>query len=355
MATSSDTHKLTRSPSAGLGTPQDEIPDTFSADEKYGHLEDLLRRTLSLAGEIAEDLSNQHLSGATTASFGHSRNCEEYIVLQKTPRIASEPKFHNRRQSSTSHRHRKIGPSDDSQGDSTSPSAASSMQEPLSPGSLAMSLDAIIEGKRSDIPLVKNPNLITDRLPESTSLSRATTSQTQASPQFPTPGSALDQDTMSQSAASAPIPIPGPPRSRPSASHRTSSLGLEDAPSRPHEWQVRVVSVSPKREPELSSSPLKTPSMPAFVKLEAVFPYRFFVDRHAAARWSGEGSYIIIGKLTVEDEEQSLLSPDECEREFAPPTERSLRDFVEDWEGTVNELRATEERESFMLCKSKQK
>lgn len=87
--------------------------------------------------------------------------------------------------------------------------------------------------------------------------------------------------------------------------------------------------------------------MPAFVKLEAVFPYRFFSDGHAAARWSGEGSYIIIGRSTEEDEGQSPLDLDECEHEFVPATGRSLRDFIEDWEGAVDELGDTEERKSF--------
>ncbi|KAJ4416265.1 hypothetical protein N0V82_006869 [Gnomoniopsis sp. IMI 355080] len=351
MTTPNDTHKLARAPSAGLKTPQDEIPDTSSRDEKYNQLEDLLRQTLSLAGKIAEELSSQRLSRVSVTGVGHTQTPGEWIVLRKTSRRASEPTFQFLQQSSTAHQHRKYRPSYESEQESTSPSAGSSMQEPFSPGSLAMSLDAIVEGKKSDIPLVENSNSFADRLPESPPLTRATTSQTHASARSPTPGSTLAQDSMSQSAASAPIPIPGPPRSRPSASHRTSSPGLvrsfDDASSPPQKWHVRILPVSIDREPELSSSPPRTPTMPAFVKLEAVFPYRFFSDRHAAARWSGEGSYIVIGKLPVQDEEQSSLGLDERGNECGSTAERSLRDYIENWEDNMNELGATEERKSF--------
>lgn len=213
-----------------------------------------------------------------------------------------------------------------------------------------MSLDAIVEGKKSDIPLVENSNFIADRAPESFPLTRVTTSQGSASPQSPSPGSTLGQDYMSRSVASAPIPIPGPPRSRPSVRDRTSSPGLEfnaDDQSPLPEWHIRIIPVSDYLEPELSTSPPKTSTMPAFVKLEAMFPYRFFSDRHAVAHWSGEGSHMIIGRSPAADEGHSPVNLYDHEHEFGPSTERSLRNYIEDWEGAVSDLETSEERRFF--------
>lgn len=211
-----------------------------------------------------------------------------------------------------------------------------------------MSLDAIVEGKKSDIPLVENSAFIVDRVPESFPLTRVTTSQESTSPKNPSPGSTLGQDY--GSVASAPIPIPGPPRSRPSVGHRTSSPGFglnADDQSTLPEWHICIIPVSDYVEPEISTSPPNTSTMPAFVKLEAIFPYRFFSGRHAVAHWSGEGSHTINGRLPVEDKSHSPLNLYEREHEFGPSTERSLRNFIEDWEGTVSEPEASEERRFF--------
>ncbi|KAJ4396650.1 hypothetical protein N0V93_000871 [Gnomoniopsis smithogilvyi] len=350
MTTSNDPQSFTKSPSAGLEAPQSDIPNMLSPDEKYNHLEDLLRQTLRLAGEISEELSREDPSRISAARAGYTQTSGECIVLRTTSRTASEPTFQLRRQSSTGKKHRKLRPSDDSEQNSTSPSAASSMQEPFSPGSLAMSLDAIVEGKRSDIPLVENSNFITDRLPESPPLTRVTTSQTHTSARSPPPGSTLSQDSMSESATSAPIPIPGPRRARPPASHRTSSPGLvgsgEGASSPAHRWHVCISPVFLHNEPEMSSSPPRSPIMPAYVRLEAVFPYCFFSSRHTAAHQNGEVPYIVIGKAPVKNEPNPPYM-DECDHKIEPSIERSLHDFIEDWEGTVDELGATEERKSF--------
>lgn len=155
---------------------------------------------------------------------------------------------------------------------------------------------------------------------------------------------------MSRSVASAPIPIPGPPRSRHSVRDRSSSPGLDfnaDDQSPLPEWHIRIIPVSDYLEPELSTSPPKTSTMPAFVKLEAMFPYRFFSDRHAAAHWSGEGSHIIVGRSPKVDEGHSPLNLHEPEHEFGPSTERSLRNYIEDWEGAVSDLETSEERRFF--------
>lgn len=87
--------------------------------------------------------------------------------------------------------------------------------------------------------------------------------------------------------------------------------------------------------------------MPAFVKLEAMFPYRFFSDRQTVAQWSGEGSHIMIGESPVEVEGHSPVHLYENEDEFGPSTERSLRSYIEDWEGEVSDLETFEERRFF--------
>lgn len=100
-------------------------------------------------------------------------------------------------------------------------------------------------------------------------------------------------------------------------------------------------------EPELSTSPPKTSTMPAFVKLEAMFPYRFFSDPRAVAHWSGEGSSIIVGRSPVDDDGPSPSNLYEGEHELAQSTERSLRNFIQDWEGTVSDLETSEEQKLF--------
>lgn len=350
MTTPSEMRRLARKPSASRKILDDGNNSSSSPSEKYARLQDLLRQTLSLAGEIAEELSSQGSSIYSARAAADTCFSDERNVYRKFSRAASEPPFGLRRQLSTNHSRRKLRRSDDSGQDSSSLSAVSSMQEPFSPGSLAMSLDAIVEGKKSDIPLVENSNFIADRLPESFPLTRATTSQGPASTENPSPGSTLGQDYMSRSVASAPIPIPGPPRSRPSASHRASSPGLgfnADYPSPLPEWHIQILPASDCLEPELSTSPPKMSTMPAFVKLEAMFPYRFFSDSHAVAHWSGEGSNMINGRTHVEDEGYCPSNLYEGEHELGSSTERSLRNFIEDWEGTVSDLETSEERRFF--------
>lgn len=346
MSTPITKQSLARSPSAG-GTMSHDA-HTPPTDEKYSRLEDLLRQTLSLAGEIAETAAGQRPSRASNTHPGHTHIPGECIVLRKASQTISEPTIEliSRRPSSRRPRPKsRLLALNNSEEESRSASIPPLMQEPFSPGSLAMSLDAVVEGKRSDgLSCLENSSCLSDKLPESPPLTRATTrtSQGPASPRSPTPGSMLGHDIISDSAseASAPIDIPGKPRQRPSASHRTSPVGRrfreDEPPSPPPKWHVRIVPISLNRDPIYPSSPPRTPAPPAFIKLEAVFPYRFFSDGNAAARWSGEGSYIIIGRPPV-DEGQSPLNLDESEHEFGPATARSLRDFIDEWDCAVDE------------------
>lgn len=309
---------LTQSSTAGHEKTHET--DQAPMDEKYSRLEDLLRKTLCLAGEIAEEeASGQRTCGPSAVLPGHTRIPGECILLRKTLQIPSEPFTERSRRSSSrlprgSSRRSVFNESGDG---SRSASAAPSMQEPFSPGSLAMSLDAVVEGEKSrDLRCFENSTSLADRVADSSPLTRVTTSH--------------ESMSESVSAASAPIPIPGRPRRRPSASHREASR------SRDYKWHVRIVPVALKRETIVPSSPPNTPVPPGFVRLEAVFPHCFFSDNNSAARWSGEGSYVIIGRRPI-DEDQSLLALDERQHEFGPAPERCLRDLIDEWEYAVDE------------------
>ncbi|KAJ0120241.1 hypothetical protein J7T55_001098 [Diaporthe amygdali] len=105
--------------------------DEAECCDEYERLEKLLRQTLTLAGEIVES-KGRPLPG-------------ECIALRK--RAISDPtgaRPHDIRSSLLKRRNDLVDDeSEDSQ--STSPSPASSVQEPFSPASLAVSLDAVVE------------------------------------------------------------------------------------------------------------------------------------------------------------------------------------------------------------------
>lgn len=104
--------------------------------DKYERLEELVRQTLTLAGAIAED-KGRRLPG-------------ECIIVRR--RSNSEPTGANRQDIRFSLlKRRKALKSDESEDSpSPSPSPASSVQEPFSPGTVAVSLDAVVEkGKTS--------------------------------------------------------------------------------------------------------------------------------------------------------------------------------------------------------------
>lgn len=111
--------------------------DEDGGSDRYERLEDLLRQTLTLAGEIAED-KGRPLPG-------------ECIVVRSMSN--ADPTGENRQDIRRCLLKRrkalKFDESEDSQ--SQSPSPASSIQEPFSPGSVAVSLDAVVEkGRTSD-------------------------------------------------------------------------------------------------------------------------------------------------------------------------------------------------------------
>ncbi|ROV96303.1 hypothetical protein VMCG_07649 [Cytospora schulzeri] len=92
--------------------------------EKCARLEGLLRQTLALAGEIAEDRGLER-AGAVGQLSG------EYIISRNNATMNHEDVEEERK-------------------GSRCPSAASSVQEPFSPGTPALSLDAMVEGDSSD-------------------------------------------------------------------------------------------------------------------------------------------------------------------------------------------------------------
>jgi hypothetical protein len=105
-----------------------EIEDAVS--EKHERLGELLRQTLALAGEIAED-KGRHLPG-------------ECIILRRMsnsdPAGAHHPGPHRqsiRRSLLERRKALNLNDSEDSLSPSPSPSHASSVQEPFSPGSVA--------------------------------------------------------------------------------------------------------------------------------------------------------------------------------------------------------------------------
>lgn len=381
-------------PSPESKSTQDEPPSPASPDDKYTRLEDLLRQTLALAGEISE--TKTPLKPARPYAYAHAHLPGECIILRKTSATASEPAggFDVRRHSNTSYPYRtrrrmirgrmtaaaaaaaaaaapsptttatarKQSASDDDNEEEEEDSASvdsSSVQEPFSPGSLALSLDAIVEGNRGTSELVFRDNasmtaMGTSRFPESPPPTRAMVSP--RSPRSPTsPGSPLQQQQQQEGVQQSPPPPPPPsgrrptPTSvsipvletttRPSASHRASSVGAEARPLSPPRWHVRIlpVSLTPR---ERNSLPPNTPASPAFVKLEAVFPYRFFANGRTATTtgWSSEGSYIIIGRppLVAGTNTGMADSPplqcEDFEHAFQTVHERSLQDFIDEWE-----------------------
>lgn len=318
-------------------SPQDEDPKA-ALEEKYTRLEDLLRQTLALAGEISETKALLKPVEPYTAGGTHTPLPEECIVLRKTAeqpargggrvdvRRHSRARYPRRTLSGSSGSSnssnssnsscksegnvRTIGPpaaaqgrTDDSELDDNASASASSslLQEPFSPRSLALSLDAVVEGNCE-----KGHELVCldagSSAPNSPPLTRAVLVAS------PPPGPPPPPPTP----ASAPIiRTSWRPPVLPS-SHRIGEEDAQDedygrhprtpAPAPLSDWRVRIVPVaadgSPGQETSSSGS-----SSPALVKLEAVFPYRVFAtdgtDSEAADSTSGrrsEGSYVIIGR-----------------------------------------------------------
>lgn len=111
--------------------------DEIKVSDNCKRLEELLRQTLTLAGEIADD-KGRCLPG-------------ECIVVKR--RSNSDPTGANRQdiRHSLLKRRKAFNIEECEHSQSQSQSPASSVQEPFSPASLAVSLDAVMEkGKTSD-------------------------------------------------------------------------------------------------------------------------------------------------------------------------------------------------------------
>lgn len=112
------------------------------ASDKYERLEELLRQTVILAGEIAEG-KGRPLPGECIVVRRRSNSDPAGAHLLGSYRYDIRRSLLERRKAL------KLDDSEDSPG--PSPSPESSVQEPLSPGSVAVSLDAVVEkGKTSN-------------------------------------------------------------------------------------------------------------------------------------------------------------------------------------------------------------
>lgn len=367
--------------------------------DRYERLEELLRQTLVLAGETAED-QGRPLPG-------------ECIILRK--RSNSDPGGANRKDVRRSLLKRRKALKLDESEDSQSPSPASSVQEPFSPGSLAVSLDAVVEkGKTSDGDLCVLDNASTTsiaaRFAEPISnrssllsteeglhglaaqtalpqlLSNANPPKRLQRPSLPHKNTSMIVHNGQESPVGAspeicvPQQIPGnprndglgrrmtpaqgsphgsPPRSRTPKSHQNFDTALkrpqkieeerreEDttalAQSPPPKWHVKIFPVGTTQG---SDSPIQIPSPPALMKLEAVFPLKACAEDNVSSSlsYNGETSYIIIGRPPMDSSPESPRSRDGGEG-IPVAQERSLREFIDEWEYDA-EAPGVEERTS---------
>lgn len=330
----------------------DQRDNDTEFSEKCGRLEQLLHQALALAGEIAEDearqraRSNGHLPGGACIIIRNAPGFDDIGAMRHAAR----------------HRFSNLGIFPD-HGEERQviqcTSAAPSVQEPFSPGTLAQSLDAIVEGEgsRSDsgscfldsgsttafasrspeLPSSKTSGLVsiaeagedgaTERRPslfQTTATgsprgrqsltpppSRTTSKQTRLSPQ---PAESPGPLARSASTQSCPLPArhePSPPLA--DTTGLTTSTSPSPSPSPGHKGRGDDdtarngedhippsrwhVRIVPVPSPPSLGAPWST-SPPAFVKLEAVFPCRSSADDGAepSPAWGGEGSYIIMGR-----------------------------------------------------------
>lgn len=355
-------------------------PDDDSGfSEKCERLEALLYRVFALAGEIAED---QGLVSPRPADELPG----ECIILRK----GSVPDATGARQHHICHRFPGTlnyeGVEEERDG-SRSPSAASAVQEPFSPGALALSLDAMVEGDSSD-----NASCCLDsgsatpfasRSPEKSTESSCLSSNegvgepgatilNSSSLQANSRAGSLEQQrrttppskvASAQKPASPPVVenpevrvgsvatqicyLPGshaPPRQNTDTSRLTAytsssptvtggnqneTTGRDDqSPPPSKEWQVSIVPV-----PRSPSSP---PTSPTLAKLEAIFPYSLFAGRNAASSLerSTEGSYTAyIGRPPPVDICPGYPHyPQEYGQDSQAVLEKSLQDYINEWD-----------------------
>ncbi|KUI72870.1 hypothetical protein VM1G_08450 [Cytospora mali] len=347
--------------------------------EKCGRLEQLLREVLALAGEIAEEKGQERAKSVDDLPG-------ECIILRKAS-VANPTGAKQRTRRHSFPRPINFGDVERESEESQDPPAESSVQEPFSPGTLALSLDAMVEGDSSDsgscildsgsstpfanrlpepnkksslssIEEVKEPGAITRppsplqitptegspelrrRAPPPPPPSKTTSTQTPASPYSP---DCLRVRDRSSSTQSCPLPgshaplcrgmvnsrhsMDGPLSPMKGAINRYETTGGTDQ-TLPCRWQVRIVPI-----PCFPSPGVPPSTTPAFVKLEAVFPYRFFADGNAASPpgRSSEGSYIIIGRPPLELHPGDPHSQD-CGQDFQAVPEKSLQDYIDEWD-----------------------
>lgn len=368
--------------------------DEIEVYDKYERLEALLRQTLTLAGEITDD-KGRPLPG-------------ECIIVRR--RSNSDPTGASRQDIRRSLLKRRKAFNIDESEDSQSQSPASSVQEPFSPASLAVSLDAVVEkGKTSDDDLcvldTGSAASVTARFAEPpsnrSSLLTMDDGQHGLAAQTPLPQllpnenvpKRLQRPSLPQRNTSmivhsgqeslveasmepyAPEKIVENPRndllerrrtpahgsllgspacSRTSPSNRNSDV----APKRPQQieeerrkgditaanqspppkWQVKVLPVASAQD---LGSP--TPSSPALMKIEAVFPLKTTTEGNATypLAYNSEPSYIIIGRPSMGSSPESPRP--RADEDVSDAHEKSLQKFIDEWEYDA-EAPAVEER-----------
>lgn len=252
-----------------------------------------------------------------------------------------------------------------------SPSAASSVQEPFSPGTLALSLDAIVEQKQSDHYNHDQNNETIHLDPLSSSLTSlgggaaATAGRipelmiTAASSQLPATNSPQECPPPSPSAHGGMSTLRSLSNHYRKSSLESTSCNEQQSAATPasSQWHVRVLPIfSPchighganidgggSRGAAASSlTPLPVPVSPAHVKLEVVLPYRFACDSGlATAGLSGEGSSILIRRPPQDESNNGSSGSDQahlpcplsdCFHQLQTVHVSSLQDFICEWE-----------------------
>lgn len=354
--------------------------DEDGGSDRYERLEDLLRQTLTLAGEIAED-KGRPLPG-------------ECIIVRR--RSNSDPTGANRqdiRRSLLKRREAlKFDESEDSQ--SQSPSPASSVQEPFSPGSVAVSLDAVVEkGRTSDNNLCVLDNAsatsVVARLAEPPSnrssllsidegqhglaaqkslpqlLSNAMAPKRLKRPSLPQKNTSMIVHSGQESLVETPMEACVPQRN--TENQRNERLGRRSTPAQESPQGSPVRSGTPKsdtalkRPQKIDEEPLKgetaaanqppppkwhvkilpvvssrdsgSPTPSNLIRLEAVFPLKASAEGKSTSSpaCDGEPSYIIIGRPPMDSSPESPRSRAH-EEDILVSQRKSLQEFIDEWE-----------------------
>jgi hypothetical protein len=360
------------------------------ASDMYERLEELLRQTVTLAGEIVED------KGCLLAG--------ECIVVRRrsnsdpTGAQPMGPYRHDIRRSLLAGR-QALKPDDSEDIPGPSPSPESSVQEPFPPGSVAVSLDAVMEkGKTPDDGLCflgnASPTSVTSCFVEQSSNRSSLLSTEDGQHGLTAPASVsqhpsnentlkrlhrpsfLQRNTSmivhdgQESLAETPMgrflpqqitqnpsterlgrrktpaqesPLDSPNRSRTSKCQRSSDNALEKHQkneegregdifvrdqSSPPNWHVKILPIAPSRDIGSSAS-----SLPALVKLEVVFPLRASAQGNSmpSLLYSGEPSYFVISRPPTDSSPRSPRLQ-ASEESASVDHERNLREFIDEWE-----------------------